>query len=277
MINQPVTAIVVTYHTGPHLRECLYALDSDPDVSAIAIVDNGNPAEDQVWLKDFAAARAGVRVLFSERNLGFGTAVNLGAAGVRDGLLLIINPDAIIKRGSVTTLAEAAKDLTEPWVAGGKIFDVHGRESRGGRRRKLTLWRALTSFAGLNTWTLEKKPPPAAPIEVGAVSGALMLMSKPGFDQLGGFDEAYFLHVEDVDLCRRAWDAGGKVIYCPEAGALHYGATSDAPAKTVAAHKADSLAYYFRKFAGNPVERAIAAVFSSAIKRIILARTHNQG
>lgn len=277
MTGQPVTAIVVTYHTGPHLRDCLYALDSDPDVSAITVVDNGNKAEDQVWLKDFAAARAGVRILFPERNLGFGTAANLGAAGVKQGHLLIINPDAVIKRGSAATMQAAAEGLAEPWIVGGKIFDSYGRESRGGRRRKLTMFRAVTSFAGLNTWTLEKQPAPSAPVEVGAVSGALMMMSKTGFDQLGGFDEAYFLHVEDIDLCRRAWEAGGKVIYCPDAGALHYGATSDAPARTVAAHKGDSLAYYFRKFARNPFERLMASVFSAALKRIIVARARSQG
>jgi GT2 family glycosyltransferase len=87
------------------------------------------------------------------------------------------------------------------------------------------------------------------------VSGAFFLMRRDGYEKLGGFDEGYFLHVEDVDLCRRAWEAGGEVIFVPAAGALHYGSTSDAPSAFVTGHKAKSLARYFRKFAKGPLER----------------------
>ena len=80
-------------------------------------------------------------------------------------------------------------------------------------------------------------------------------MRRADFERLGGFDEGYFLHVEDVDLCRRAIEAGGVVIYQPLAGALHYTSTSDVPAAAVQAHKARSLARYFRKFAKAPLER----------------------
>ena len=68
------------------------------------------------------------------------------------------------------------------------------------------------------------------------------------------------MHVEDVDLCRRAHRDGGAVIYVPDAGALHYGATSEVPSAIVMAHKAKSLARYFRKFAKGPLERALVAL-----------------
>ena len=85
-------------------------------------------------------------------------------------------------------------------------------------------------------------------------------MPRADFLALGGFDEGYFLHVEDVDLCRSVWAGGGTVVYQPRAGVLHYGATSDAPSAVVQAHKADSLAYYFRKWASGPLDRALNAV-----------------
>ncbi|MEQ9314843.1 MAG: glycosyltransferase family 2 protein [Henriciella sp.] len=267
------TAIVVSYRTGPRLRECLYALAYDPAVSAVLVVDNGNADVDRVWLRAFAANREQVTVLTPDSNIGFGAGVNHAAKTVANGNLLIINPDAVLKRGSVEAMRAASTGLKAPWIVGGKVFDVTGDEVRGPRRRKLTLWRALTSFAGLNTWTLERKPSPETPVPMDVVSGALMLVSKPGFDQLGGFDERYFLHVEDIDLCRRAWEAGGEVAYCPEAGALHYGSTSDVPSADVARYKADSLVYYFRKFASNPIERAVVNAIAPLLKWAATRRT----
>ncbi|WP_084399266.1 glycosyltransferase family 2 protein [Henriciella aquimarina] len=275
MSGQAVTAIVVSYRTGPYLRDCLHALTSDPEITGVVIVDNGNPPEAQDWLASFAETQASVTLLTPGQNLGFGAGVNLGARSAPDGYLLLINPDAILKRGSAGTLIQASHERARPTIAGGKVFDTYGREGRGCRRRKLTLWRAITSYAGWNTWTLEHEPEPNAPVRMDAVSGALMLVDTASFARLGGFDEGYFLHVEDIDLCRRAWEAGGEVVYCPSAGALHYGATSDAPSKLVARHKADSLARYFRKFAANPLEKALAALLAPVLKWLLVARARH--
>tara|TARA_R110000787_G_scaffold26004_10_gene72865 strand:- start:1815 stop:2627 length:813 start_codon:yes stop_codon:yes gene_type:complete len=251
-----VSAIVVSYHTGPRLHECLYALRSDPDVSEIILVDNGNPPDDAAWMEAFVARTDKARLIRSGDNPGFGAAVNLGAASALGEFLLVINPDAVIRRGSIGPMMAALAGAADPALAGGKIFDTRGREERGCRRNTLTIWRAL----GIGKWTLETEPAPTGPIHVGAVSGAFFLMSRKAFRRIGGFDEAYFLHVEDVDLCRRVIDSGGHVIYQPLAGALHYGSTSDAPSAVVQAHKAKSLARYFRKFAKGPVDRLVAAL-----------------
>lgn len=258
MSGLPVTAVVVTYHTGPRLRECIYALIGCPDISAIRIVDNGNPPGMTQWLQDVSARQDRITLIEPGANLGFGKGVNLACKDGPDGFLLLVNPDAVIKRDAVSVMRSAAENLQRPWIVGGKIFGLEGKEGRGARRRKLTMWRALTSAAGFDTWNLNKAPSPDRPIPVGAVSGAFLLTDTDSFRQLGGFDEAYFLHVEDVDLCRRAREAGGEVIYCPDAGALHYGSTSAVSSKQVARHKADSLGYYFRKFSGGPLSRWMA-------------------
>lgn len=249
----PVAALVVSYHTGPRLTECLYALKSDPAVTEIIIADNGNPPEVQLWLDAFVAGSDGKARLLRLDNPGFGAAVNRAAGETQAGLLLVINPDCVIRRGSVQQLAAALEGAAMPAIAGGRIFGVDGKEQRGARRNTLTLAVAL----GLARWTLEKEPPPAGPIGVGAVSGAFFMIRRADFLMLGGFDEAYFLHAEDVDLCRRAIEAGGAVIYQPLAGALHYTSTSDIPSAAVRAHKAKSLARYFRKFAKGPFDRAV--------------------
>lgn len=247
----PVAALVVSYHTGPRLAECLYTLKSDPAISEIIIADNGNPPRVEAWLETFAETSAGKARLIRLDNPGFGAAVNRAARETGAEMLLVINPDCVIRRGSVAPLAEALEGAAAPAIAGGRIFGIDGREQRGARRNTLTLASAL----GLARWGLEGMPPPSGPVRVGAISGAFFLMRRADFEMLGGFDEGYFLHVEDVDLCRRAIEAGGTVIYQPLAGALHYASTSDVASETVKAHKARSLARYFRKFARGPLER----------------------
>ncbi|MEQ9504775.1 MAG: glycosyltransferase family 2 protein [Hyphomonas sp.] len=247
-----VTALVVSYQTGPRLVECLYALKGDPGVTGIVIADNGNPQTTEDWLDTFVAATPKAQ-LIRLPNPGFGAGVNAAARLADTDFLLVINPDCVIRRGSLASLIEALERAPAPAIAGGRIFDLSGREERGARRKTLTLPRAL----GLQRWTMETEPPPPGPIRVGAITGAFFLMRKEDFNTQGGFDEGYFLHVEDVDLCRRANEAGGSVIYVPDAGALHYGATSDVSSEVVTAHKAKSLARYFRKFARGPVERVL--------------------
>ena len=82
-----ITAIVVTYHTGPRLHECLYALKSDPDISEIIIVDNGNRPEEQSWIDEFEANSDKVHIVRDGTNPGFGGGVNKGAAGALGNLL----------------------------------------------------------------------------------------------------------------------------------------------------------------------------------------------
>ena len=251
-----VSALVVTYHTGPRLHECLYALKGDPDVTEIVIADNGNPPAEQAWIDRFVATTQKAHLIRQGDNPGFGAAMNRAAGIAMGETFLACNPDCVIKRGAMAPLAEALRGAPAPAIVGGRIFDLHGREERGARRNTLTLWNAI----GLGKWALDGEPEPDGPVRVGAVSGAFFLIHRADYEKLGGFDEGYFLHVEDVDLCRRAIEAGGSVTYQPAAGALHYGQTSDAPANTVSAHKVASLKRYFRKFAKTPLERLATPV-----------------
>ncbi len=261
-----ISAIVVSYQTGFRLKECLYALAADPDISEVIIVDNGNPQRMQDWVQAFAAKRPSINLLSGHGNIGFGAGVNLGVSEAAGPHLLVINPDAVLRWKSLPGMQAAASELTAPWIIGGRIFDLKGREQVGPRRRELTLRRAVTSFIGWNTWTLEDQPMPLEPVSMEVISGAFFLTSKESLSMLDGFDEGYFLHVEDVDLCWRCWKAGGKVVYDPNAGALHYGSTSDAPSRFVAMHKADSLKRYFRKTAGGPFKRFAASLLSPLMR-----------
>ncbi len=116
------------------------------------------------------------------------------------------------------------------------------------------------------------EPEPDGPVPMDAVSGALMFISAESFKRLGGFDEGYFLHVEDIDICRRAEAEGGTVVYTPLASALHHGATSDAPVLEVERHKGAGLNRYFRKFAETPGEKLAARVLGPLIGLLLSVR-----
>ncbi|MEZ6000123.1 glycosyltransferase family 2 protein [Hyphomonas sp.] len=251
-----ISALVVTYHTGPRLHECLYALKGDPDITEIVIVDNGNPPAQQAWIDRFVAGCAKSSLVREGGNPGFGTAMNRAAEKASGELLLACNPDCVIKRGAMGPMVGAVQDAPRPAIVGGRIFGLDGREGRGARRNTLTLWNAI----GLGKWALDGTAEPDGPVRTGAITGAFFLIRREDYEALGGFDEAYFLHVEDVDFCRRAIEAGGSVTYQPKAGALHYTSTSDAPSAVVKAHKAASLKRYFRKFARTPGEKLATAL-----------------
>lgn len=277
-----ISAIVVSYQTGPVLLECLEALEADRDIAEIVLVDNGNPPEVGIELQRRRGRSHKLKVTGGGENRGFAAGVNLGAKLATGDRLLILNPDAILQAGAVDALEAARAIGLEPMVVGGRIFGPDGVEQRGGRRRRLTLGTAAGTFLGLyklanlfpeiKSINRNDEPPPEGPVHMGAVSGALMYFSRTGFDRLGGFDDGYFLHVEDLDLCRRAEADGGSVIYAPAASALHHGATSDAPSTAIERHKAAGLARYFRKFAQTPGEKALAAVLGPVITLVLVVR-----
>ncbi len=205
--------------------------------------------------------------------------MNLGVKQSQAPHLLILNPDCVIHPDAVCALQNASTNRASPWMIGGRLIDTKGQTQSGPRRRALTLARAVSTFigrAGINM-AMANNTAPSEPEAVDVCSGAFFLTDRAGFDQLNGFDERYFLHVEDIDLCKRALDAGGSVIHQPKAVALHYGSTSKVSALFVERHKAAGFAHYFRTHTKGPlarfgVEIIIPAIYAALMIRALFAR-----
>lgn len=258
-------AIIVSYRTGPALKQCLAAVLAADGLDQIIVADNGNDAADEAILDAAAKGDARLSVVRGQGNVGFGAACNLAARQAAAEALVFVNPDVILMPDAVLRLLTTLNAAPPPAIAGGDLRDEEGRPERGSRRDRLTLWSAIVSFAGLarlglRDFNRHADPMPSAPVRVGAISGALFVMRREDFSCLGGFDEGYFLHVEDLDLCRRAEDAGWPVLFAPGPHGRHLRSTSDVSDRTIARHKARSMARYFNKFARGPFERACAAV-----------------
>ncbi|MET0181475.1 MAG: glycosyltransferase family 2 protein [Caulobacterales bacterium] len=269
-----VSAVIVSYRTGPALWDCLDSLWQDAAIADIVVVDNGNDSDTVHKLADLARNRR-IQLVSGHGNIGFAAGANLGVRSALSDQILFLNPDAAIVSGSAAALVAALHSAKRPSIAGGRLIGKDGKEQRGARRDEVTLWSAFVSFSGLSLFECvsenfrdvnrARDPLPDKSIPVSAVSGALMLISRADFEAIGGFDEGYFLHVEDIDICRRVRAAGGAVIFTPFATARHVGGTSAAPKVLVEWHKARGLWRYFRKFSQGLGSRAIADVFGLAL------------
>ncbi len=249
--EKPISVIMVSYMTGPALHEAIRAVIRDNDIFELILVDNGNTVAARQAVAKMVAKDERIRILQGHGNIGFGKACNYGAKLARGEYLLFLNPDAIISKGAARQLANCGKTLNQPWVAGGLLKDVNGREQRGGRRGRLTPLSAIVSFSPLHRLPFlksihrETDPLPSKPHNYATVSGACLMMDRHSFEAVGGFDENYFLHVEDIDLCKRSREAGGDVCFVPSASVMHYGSTSQVGRQRVEWEKLKGFTRYF--------------------------------
>ncbi len=245
--------IVVTADSGASTRECVTrALASDVPVEVI-VVDNGS--SDGV---PEAMARASVdderlRFLYNRANLGFGAAVNRGAATARGGCLLVLNPDCMIEPTTLRRLRATLEDNVKAGLVGAVICDEDGRVDPSTRRRDPLLPRVLATLRGKAGEATEgvhvPGPLPAGASREEAVSGALLLLRRRAFERVRGFDTGYFLHVEDLDLCRRLRDAGYEVLLDGDVRVRHAGGGSSRHRPVfVSRHKHAGMWRWFRKF-----------------------------
>ena len=249
--EKPISVIMVSYMTGPALHEAIRAVIRDNDIFELILVDNGNTVAARQAVAKMVAKDERIRILQGHGNIGFGKACNYGAKLARGEYLLFLNPDAIISKGAARQLANCGKTLNQPWVAGGLLKDVNGREQRGGRRGRLTPLSAIVSFSPLHRLPFlksihrETDPLPSKPHNYATVSGACLMMDRHSFEAVDGFDENYFLHVEDIDLCKRSREAGGDVCFVPSASVMHYGSTSQVSRQKVEWEKLKGFTRYF--------------------------------
>ena len=285
-----VSVVIVAADSGEGMRECVSRALSASDSTEIILVDNASrDGVPQAIARDHENDPR-VRVLFNDSNLGFGPAVNRGAKLANADALLILNPDCMLEPQTIGKLIDVRRAHPDAGVIGAVVCHENGEPDPASCRRDPLLRRALNQMTGraqraggdagregINV----PGPMPDHVVEAENVSGALMLVPRTVFEQLGGFDEGYFLHCEDLDLCRRARDAGFEVLLAGDVRVLHRkgGSSSHRPV-FVSRHKHRGMWRWFRKFdpaARNPLMRAIVwcgiwAHFVSTAPRLALRR-----
>jgi GT2 family glycosyltransferase len=236
-----VTAIVVNYNAGGHLLDCVRSLRAE-DVDEIIVVDNDSADGSS---DSMLRAEPSVVVHHTGGNLGFGAGANRGAALATGDLLLVMNPDTVAEPGMVKVLVEALDRDRGIGIVGPRVENSDRTVYPSARAFPAlgdAIGHAFLGFvAPANRFSRRYKLldwDHATARDVDWVSGTALMVRRETWDRLGGFDEGYFMYVEDVDLCWRAWRAGWRVTYEPEARLVHaIGVSSDqAPYRMIAAH-----------------------------------------
>jgi len=271
-----VLVVVVNYNTGELARRCLESVARDlADVEWEGVVVDNASADGSVARLQ---AIPHVRVLVNERNVGFGAAVNQAArpasvdrgpwsvdrgpwSGVEGAegaeLLWVLNPDCDVQPGAFAALVETLDAHPECAVAAPRLLNADGSvqaSARGepnawtglfGRHSLLTKYFPSSTAARRNLPARDLVDSGVDSAAVDWVMAAAMLVRRKPFDEVGGFDERYFLYWEDADLCRRLRDRGWTTRYVPRAVVTHPGGASAATDSALAIREFHRSAYRY--------------------------------
>ena len=246
----PVSVVVVAADSGPTLRDCVRRVLACNVPLEMILVDNASGDGIPQAIARAHESDARLRVIYNHANLGFGPAVNRGVAQAHGKSVLVLNPDCLIDNATLQRLIDTLATHPRAGVIGAVVCDENGVPDPASYRRDPLLQRSLnTMFNRPGEGVNMEGPIPHALVEVEAVSGALMLLPRRVFDYLAGFDEDYFLHCEDLDLCRRVRDASYKVMLAGDVRVLHgKGSSSRHRPVFVSRHKHRGMWRWFRKF-----------------------------
>ncbi len=249
-----LSIIILTYNSETHISECLQSIIKETaNNSEIIVIDNNSSDK---TIKTLRKKKFKLKIIQNHRNLGFSTGINIGIKEAKREYVLIINPDTIIAPGAIKKLLECSKHY-KAGIVGGKLLKKN-KGIHGSFVRKPELLTGIFDFTNLRKiipydyfhnkhYYLNEKFPVKAR-EVDAVSGACMLIKKCIFNDIGYFDEKFFMYLEDVDFCIRAKQAGYKIIFCPNSNIFHEGGSSSANKDKINyAAWSSSRRYYFKK------------------------------
>jgi hypothetical protein len=231
-VTEPSSLEVVTvsYRSRDLLRDCLSALREQP--FRVSVVDNDSR---DGTVEMIEAEFPEVRLIRAGRNLGFAAANNLAIRGGDSDYVLALNPDTRVTPGALEQLVELMDSRPEIGICGCRLELDGGGFDHAAKRSFPTVLGALGHFTGLGRRAAEPgrlsqyRAPGVDAGPVDAVNGAFMLMRRSTLDEIGLFDEGFWMYMEDLDLCYRCWQAGKTVWYEPGVTVAHvkHGSSGD--------------------------------------------------
>lgn len=228
MDDLEVTIAIINHNTRDLLRTCLGSVLQAPPLASyeIIVVDNASTDGSVNMMKD---EFPDIHLLENAGNLGYAAAANQALRTSRAKFVLVLNTDIELDRDAIDILLEHAEKHDDLAIGGPLLLNSDGSIQLSGRRFPSFIDAAMHAFLGV-IW-------PKNPFSVRYtmadwdrqndtvvdwVSGAAMLIRRRAAEDVGLFDERYFMYVEDMDLCYRLWQNEWKVYFCPDSKMVHH-------------------------------------------------------
>lgn len=224
-----LSIVILNYNTEDLLKNCLGSLEgvrNECDFEVIVVDNASSDGSVPMIKKDFGW----VHVIENKENSGFAKGNNLARTKVKGSYVLILNSDTEVPKGTLQGCLKYLEDNTDVGVVTCKTVLPSGKLDRDARRSFPTPWVSLTHFSGLDKvfpksrhfaryWYGYMDSDVIHDVEV--VQGAFCMARREVLDEVGWYDERYFLDGEDIDLCWKIKEAGHRIVYNPEFTVKH--------------------------------------------------------
>lgn len=280
--SESLDVVVVAYKSRELLRDCLASLRTFPPGGAMAVIVVDNHSEDgtaEMVRTEFPE----VRLIENPDNAGFARANNQAIVSGTGTYVLALNPDTRVAAGALETMVDLMQARSEVGIAGCRLERLDGSLDHAAKRSFPTVLSSLGHFTYARRRSSGRLAAYRAPeIESGpvdAVNGAFMLMRRSALNEVGVFDEGYWMYMEDLDLCFRFKQAGWVTWYEPSARVVHIKAgTSGAlrrPKLNYAFHY--GMFRFYRKFYATQRSPLVnAAVYAGIATKFAVSLTRTE-
>ena len=226
-----VVVVVVNYNSGHWLDACIRSVLASDYPLQLYIVDNASTDRSLDDCRLLLEAFDNLHFIENQSNLGFAKANNLVLNTTRADFYVLINPDCVVEKQTIGYLVGMMQQDHQVGLAGANILNEDGSPQKTSKRKFPTPENSFIRVLGLSRWFKDNSK--YADFDVGqasvtrdkeyveAISGAFMVVSAEALNQVGGLDEGYFMHCEDLDWCKRVWLHGFKVAFYPQANVVH--------------------------------------------------------
>jgi O-antigen biosynthesis protein len=239
-----LSIIILTYNSAGYIIPCLesifkiYKKEIDDATYEVILFDNASQDNTVSLTKDFFvginkplrkisdAELTYKNIILHEngKNSGFGKGVNEAYTLCNGRNILLLNPDAVIQDNSFKKAIEYLDTHPHTGIAGGKILNVSGEPEKSAGKFYSIANSFILAMGLEEAFKIRFSPDDIRPVDY--VSGGFMFMKRDVFEMLGGFDENYFMYVEDMDICLKAKKMGYGTVFIPDTGIIHHGQKS---------------------------------------------------
>jgi len=230
MKTMKLSVVIICWNDLRVIRDCLRSIYEGTHATNFEVVvsDNGSVDGSVEFIRKHYPA---VRIVENQQNLGFARGNNTGIRASRGEYTLILNPDTIIHEGALDKLVEFADRHSEAGAFGCRVLNPDGTYQVSARLFPTVLryWVSALGLSKLSSFFIYEEYPRwhgDTERSIDWQSGCCVMFRGNLLKRLGGFDEQFFYHFEEVDLGRRVWTAGYPILFTPEAVITHLGGQS---------------------------------------------------